>query len=350
MLSFYSRYMALQSGLRKRRIDAALLDLQQSLMRVAYISVIIALAGCASVQTQLPNISLPSLSNERLAQEGLAFQNIETLTERLMRVSAPIMKANMELCRKTRFDIGATTHNLRSYSKRMRPAAAREFGATEEMTIYNVRSGSPADKAGLRRGDILLSPTQKPMSVYSKRFQTVLEESANALRVKRGDDVFTVSVEPEKICNYPVKLSQTSTINAYANGKTITMTAGMMNFVKDDNELALIIGHELGHNTMGHIRKIVTNMILSLGGTRYTRPFESEADYVGMYYMVRAGYNPSNVEDVWRRLAVSNPKSVARAKTHPTYPNRYLRIAAAREEMRTKKAAGQPLLPNFKTD
>ena len=127
------------------------------------------------------------------------------------------------------------------------------------------------------------------------------------------------------------------------------MTAGMMNFVKDDDELALIIGHELGHNTMGHIRKVVTNLILSAGGTRYTRPFESESDYVGMYYMVRAGYDPTNVEDVWRRLAVTNPKSVVRAKTHPTFPNRYLRIAATRDEINNKKAAGEPLLPNFKT-
>jgi len=100
---------------------------------------------------------------------------------------------------------------------------------------------------------------------------------------------------------------------------------------------------------MGHIRKIVSNIILSLGGTRYTRPFESEADYVGLYYMARAGYSLEKVEEVWRRLALTNPKSVARAKTHPTYPNRYLRIAATRDEIETKKAKGEILLPNFKT-
>ena len=126
------------------------------------------------------------------------------------------------------------------------------------------------------------------------------------------------------------------------------MTAGMMNFVKDDNELASIIGHELAHNTMGHIRKIVTNLIISLGGTRYTRLFESEADYVGIYYMTRAGYDPQGVEDLWRRLALTNPKSVVRAKTHPVYPDRYLRIAATRDEINTKKSSGLTLLPNFK--
>jgi len=128
------------------------------------------------------------------------------------------------------------------------------------------------------------------------------------------------------------------------------MTAGMMNFVKNDDELALIIGHELGHNTMGHIRKIVFNIILSLGATRYSRPFESESDYVGMYYIARAGYSLDGVESFWRRLAITNPKYIARDKTHPRYPNRYLSIAATREEIKAKQTAGLPLIPNFKTD
>ena len=313
-----------------------------------FVPLSIQLSACASVQTRLPDISLPSLSNERIAQETLAFDNIDKLTERLMRVSAPIMAANIGLCPRTRLDIGVTTHSLKSYSKPMRSAAAREFGAHQDASIFNVRAGSTAAKAGLKRGDILLSSQGKPMSIYGKSLQAILKDADLPLRVKRGDTEFTVAVTPEEICDYPLKLAQTSTINAYANGRNITMTAGMMNFVKDDNELALIIGHELGHNAMGHIRKIVTNYILSVGGTRYTRPFESESDYVGMYYMARAGYDLSTVEDVWRRLAITNPKSVARARTHPTTADRYLRIAATRDEIKVKQAAGQPLLPNFK--
>ena len=60
-----------------------------------------------------------------------------------------------------------------------------------------------------------------------------------------------------------------------------------MEFVESDKELALIIGHELAHNTMGHIRKALGNYVVTLGGTRYTRPFESEADYVGLLYGAR---------------------------------------------------------------
>ena len=45
-----------------------------------------------------------------------------------------------------------------------------------------------------------------------------------------------------------------------------------------------------------------------------------------------------------------DPRSVNRAKTHPTFPDRYVRLAAAREEILSKQAAGEPLLPNFKED
>ena len=306
------------------------------------------LTACASIQTQIPGISQSTISTEQELQEKSAFDNIEVLMARLNRVAAPILETNKELCPKTWLDIGVTTHSLKSYSKYLKDAAKRELGAKKDVSILHVRPGSTAHKAGLRRGDIILSSTEKPVSATGKRFQILLEENPKEIKVKRGDDTFSVNVKPVEICKYPVRLSQTSTITAYADGKKITMTAGMMNFVKSDDELALIIGHELGHNTMGHIRKVVTNLIVTLGKTRYTRPFESEADYVGMYYMVRAGYNPNNVEDVWRRLALTNPKSVVRAKTHPAYPDRYLRLAATRDEIKKKQAAGEVLIPNFK--
>lgn len=306
-------------------------------------------SGCASVSTQLPIITSPQLSAEQSHQEVMAFDEMTRLQQRLMRVALPVLKANTELCPKTREDIGVVMHSLKSYPKDLRPAARRELGAGGDPSVRLVVKGSAAEAAGVKVGDQFLSAEGKLVTPQSKALQTQLTQGGN-IRVRRGDEDIPLTVKSETTCGYTVRLSQTSTINAYANGKNITMTSGMMNFVKNDDELALIIGHELGHNTMGHIRKIVSNIILSVGGTRYTRPFESEADYVGLYYMVRAGYSPNNVEEFWRRLAVSNPKYVARDKTHPRYPNRYLSIAATRKEIKAKQAAGQPLIPNFKMD
>ncbi len=319
-------------------------------MRILLSSPLLALpvlAGCASVSTRLPDISLPQLTEERTHQEVMAFDDMTRLQKRLLRVATPILKANTELCPKLRRDIGVRTHRLKTYPKAMRPAAKRELGAKEAPTIIMVAEGSPAQKAGLRIGDEILNKKNKAVSIYDNSLQDSLKNGL--IRIRRSSEIKEIKITADNLCGYKLRLSQTAVINAYADGKHITLTSGMMNFVKSDDELALIIGHEMGHNTMGHIRKIIGNIILTAGATRYTRPFESEADYVGMYYMVRAGYSPEGVEDVWRRLALTNPKSVARAKTHPTYPNRYLRLAAARNEIKLKQVAGEPLVPNFKT-
>ena len=305
------------------------------------------LGGCASVSTQFPDISTPQLSNEQSRQEVMAFDEMDRLQQRLMQVALPVLKANTDLCPKIHEDIGVVMHTIKSYSKPLRPAAKRELGAADKPSVRLIVKGSPAEVAGVKVGDQFLDDKNDVVTPQSKTLQSQLKQGGN-IRVRRGEDELSLQVKSETICGYKVRLSQTSTINAYADGKNITMTSGMMSFVKDDNELALIIGHELGHNTMGHIRKIVSNIILSVGATRYTRPFETEADYVGLYYMVRAGYNPEGVEEFWRRLAVTNPKYVARDKTHPRYPNRYLTIAATRAEIKSKQAAWQPLIPNFK--
>lgn len=338
--------MGFHGSVCKRCIDARLFDLHHVDMRALIAALF--LSGCASVSTQLPDITLPQLSTEQSRQEVLAFDEMDRLQQRLMQVARPVLKANTELCPKIREDIGVMMHTVKTYPKALRPAAQRELGAKDKPSVRLVTKGSPADAAGVKVGDQFLDNDGNIVTPQSKAIQTQFKEGGN-IRVRREGTEIPLTVTSETICGYTVRLAQTSTINAYADGKNITMTAGMMNFVKNDDELALIIGHELGHNTMGHIRKIISNIILTAGATRYTRPFETESDYVGLYYMVRAGYSPEGVEDFWRRLAVTNPKYVGRDKTHPRYPNRYLSIAATREEIKAKQAAGVPLLPNFKT-
>ena len=307
-----------------------------------------ALTACASVATRLPDISLPALATEREAQEASAFAEMERLHMRLWDVAYPVLANNAELCPKTRPDIGAVTYSLKTFPKDMRDAAARELGAKDMPSVRRVIKGGAAEAAGVKAGDVFLDARGIAMSARGESMRALLKDGPAALSVKRGDEVFKVTLTPREICDYGVKLSMRSTVNAYASGKTITLTSGMMNFTQSDDELALIVAHELAHNTMGHIRKIVTNMIFSGFATRYTRPFESEADYVGLYYLVRAGYSPDETQKLWQRMALIGPRSVARAKSHPTYPDRYLRLEAARAEIAAKQAASLPLTPNFK--
>lgn len=305
----------------------------------------LALSACVGLDTRLPEIAAPDLAAETQYQETEAMLKFESDAAALLNAGWPVLTANADLCPKTRASIGVKTHSLKSYPKRLRSAARRVLGADETPRIFHIADGSPAALAGFKRGDIILDDEKTPAKLDTDGWNTLLAD--NALMVRRGTDDIILNVTPVMSCNYNLRLRNSSVINAYADGRNITMTTGMMDFVQSDDELALIIGHELAHNTMGHIRKVLSNYILSFGATRHTRPFESEADYVGLYYLVRAGYSPEGVEYFWQRLSKVSPKGINRAKTHPTFPNRYLRIKATRDEILSKQKAGGPLVPNY---
>lgn len=305
------------------------------------------LMGCASTATRLPDISEPALRAESILQENTALAKQAAYAARLLSVGRTLLQANTELCPKTRRDIGVMIHKEENYPEELRIAARRELGAKSTPSVFLVAPDSPAARAGIKPGDIFLIDGQP---VGPNLLRDALDAQAVTFNVQRNSREITVTVEPDTICHSRLRLRPSTAINAFANGRHITVTTGMLDFTQSDDELALILGHELAHNTMGHIRKVVGNLILSGFATRYTRPFESESDYVGLYYMVRAGFNPDGVEIFWRRLANVDPRSVNRAKTHPTFPDRFLRIAAAREEIRAKQAAGEQLVPNYKDD
>jgi len=305
------------------------------------------LTSCAGLNTRLPVINAEALEIEIEQQEFEALKHQKTETDRLLNVGWRILSENANLCPKTRISLGLRTHSLDTYPKQMRDSAATALAADDSPRVLHVIDDSPAALAGIKTGDIILGDDGEPAKFKSKIWKDSLSD--NLVDVKRGEEVLSLPITPSTVCDYSIQLSNTSVINAYANGRKITVTTGMLNFVESDDELALIIGHELAHNTMAHIPKTIGNYIVSFGGTRYTRPFESEADYVGMYYLVRAGYSPEGVEKFWQRLAKISPKSINLAKTHPTFPDRYLRLQAARDEINEKKAANLPLLPNFKT-
>lgn len=319
-------------------------------MRTGFlILLMIIMTGCAGTATRLPEISEPALRAESLLQENRALLTQAAHIERLINIGRPILLANAELCPKTRRDLGLRLHQVEDYPKELRLAAQRELGAEDAPSVAYVVPGGPADQAGLIIGDKILIDGQ-PVSASNSRLRDLIDDETVTLNIQRGETALSMPITPDTVCRSRLRLQTSASINAVANGRSITVTTGMMEFAQSDDELAMIIGHELAHNTMGHIRKVIGNFILSGFSTRYTRPFESEADYVGLYYMVRAGYNPNEVESLWRRLADVDPRSVNRAKTHPTFPDRYVRIAATRDEIRAKQEAGEPLIPNFKRD
>lgn len=307
--------------------------------------------GCASVETQLPRPDIKLLAKESGRQGQQAFVRYLDMLERLDRISAQVLGANVDLCKKINPDIGVTIHSKKSYPKHLRKVAEKHIGAGDTPVVLLVRKDGPADKAGLRPGDVLVDENNEPVWFLAKSTKEQFEQTGE-LRKRANNALGYEIAKPDKaiVCGYPVKLKLSTAINAYANGKSIAVTTGMMDFADRDEELALVVGHELAHNTMRHVPKSIRNLILSGFAARTTRPFESEADYVGMYYLARAGFELEGVEAFWRRIGVISPKSIVRAKSHPVTPVRLLSIRVAAEEIQRKKEAGAPLVPNYLKD
>lgn len=169
-------------------------------------------------------------------------------------------------------------------------------------------------------------------------------------------------------CRFPVVLVKDQEINAYADGKKVYIPVGMIRFVENDDELALVVGHELSHNILAHSNKKLGNAILGTlvdvlvlattgvdtGGTfgdagakAYSKGFESEADYLGLYITARAGYDIDTAPLFWRRMSIEHPSAIIERynSTHPSNSARFASLAATADEIRLKQDNGLALLP-----
>src|SRR4029079_5086814 len=52
-----------------------------------------------------------------------------------------------------------------------------------------------------------------------------------------------------------VLVSGDQSINAGATFGQVAITSGMLNFIESDDEMAVVLGHELAHITEGHVMK-----------------------------------------------------------------------------------------------
>jgi len=172
-----------------------------------------------------------------------------------------------------------------------------------------------------------------------------------------------------------VQLVGSDAVNAFADGKMVGITTGMLRFVESDDELAMVVGHELAHNALGHVGRQQGNSLagallgalvdigaaaagvntqgagtrigMQAGGLAYAKDFEAEADYLGSYIAARAGYDISDAPFLWRRMAAEHPSSIGKTfmATHPSTPERATALERTIAEIREKEARGAPLVP-----
>jgi hypothetical protein len=344
------------------------------------------LAACAGTTTRPVEIDKKAEDAEAMLQRELAFEGFLEDELRIKRVAQPILLNAIELCKdKTRFDTGATFTSAAAYGKDYEPVVTKYLGISgNELGLLHVIPGSPADLAGLKRGDRIISvngfiiPNSKEAPAeLGKRAQEWLKKpdpivTVYARKTASGVQTVTATVTPTNACDFPAFLVMQESLNAYADGKAIAIFRGMLRFA-NDNELAIVIGHELAHNFMGHIEAGQRNNVLgtiaeiiaasrgiptqgALGtaiALAYSPAFEAEADYVGLYVLARAGIEIKDAPKFWRRMAAANPGGISQRgmiASHPATSARFVALEKTVQEIEAKRAAGQPLNPELKAD
>lgn len=152
---------------------------------------------------------------------------------------------------------------------------------------------------------------------------------------------------------WEVNLIRSDQINAFCMpGGKIAFFTGIIDKLRlSDDEIAMVMGHEMAHALREHSREqlaknTATSLGISLGAQllglgdvgnyaarlggqllslRFSRNDESDADLVGLEIAARAGYNPNAAVSLWEKMGNatgSNANGLAFLSTHPSGPER----------------------------
>jgi membrane-associated protease RseP (regulator of RpoE activity) len=333
--------------------------------------------GCVAPTTLRQNVDPALAAREAATQKRMAVERQFKDQLHVARVARPILVGAAELCGEhTTPTVGFYAGSALDFGKDFQQAA-RDAGLSDTVTIVGVVKASPAGRAGLQAGDTLVAidgwrvPAGANATKTSMdQLKAALADGRLALSVARDGTNLELAINAENSCDYPVLVQQSDAINAFADGKSIHVTQGMLRFVENDQELSLVIGHELAHNAMGHIGAQRTNYVIgsvfdilaaaagvntqgtfgNAGASAFSQGFESEADYVGLYALARAGVPLDGAANFWRRMGVATGAIKTQySSSHPGTAERFVAIENAVAEIHEKQVNGEALAPNRKT-
>jgi len=174
---------------------------------------------------------------------------------------------------------------------------------------------------------------------------------------------------------FTIKVIDTDDINAFAlPGGFFYVDSGLILAADNEAELAGVMSHEIAHvaachlareNTRGQLMQLASIPLIFVGGgigyaaqslaglaiplgfLRFTRSFETEADFLGVEYLYRAGYDPQALTSFFEKVkALEKHKPGTLAKTFDTHPQTPDRIAKTQVEIDTLL----PPEPEYKVD
>lgn len=160
-------------------------------------------------------------------------------------------------------------------------------------------------------------------------------------------------------------------VNAFCMpGGKIVVYEGLLKLVSSDDELAVVLGHEVAHAVAKHSNERMSQQLMTQYGAQiltqalsnksaaiqkagstiyglgaqygltlpFSRKHESEADYMGLIFMTIAGYDPNVAITFWQKMSASGGASVPEfMSTHPSDATRISDIKKVLPELNKYK-------------
>ncbi|MBV9929920.1 MAG: M48 family metalloprotease [Alphaproteobacteria bacterium] len=278
---------------------------------------------------------------------------------RVAKVAYRLALAGRPLCPGAWPLTGMLFHHLAEYEVKDRPLMVARYGLDRGPGVLSVIAGSPAARAGLVAGDVFLavngavfpSPSEiagiRERTVWRRRLEATERQLEDALRqgpaellVLRGGSELRLRLDSLPACLGRIRLARSDQTNAFATGTYVVMTTSMLDYVRNDDELAVVLGHEMAHDILGHPATRSEEGVLAGLGIHASNIWkrEADADRFGLRLMAAAGYDLDAAIPFWRRYLGKFDWFPQIFRSHPSLGARE-RIAA--DEIAAIRA-GQP--------
>ncbi len=377
------------------------------MFKLSSIVLVSVLISCAKPTTHRPRVTLPELQNEITFQVRDQFRENMERNERIQQITDRLVYSSRVMCKDSRWEYGFFYFDpMRAKKKRpIEYGLYLDYMGLSKQEFYpvvtHVKWGSPSDKNGLKKGDRILKVQGNSAITTGKRInkidpitnqivktwvkwpkklgdvlKKIPKDTTLTLEVKRRigtfdtrpmykDTVLTLEMKKRWVCQNQGFHVESGQVNAYTDGLNIAVTTGMLKKATDE-ELALVIAHELAHCFEEHVDKKIHNAFWGAiggavldeiseglgipsygtyvrkgqqaGAAAFSQEFELEADYVGLYILARAGYPTGHAATFWRKMAEQDPlSSNSLMGTHPSTAERYILLEKTHAEIKKKK-------------
>lgn len=336
-------------------------------MRRSALTVCLAAAVVAGCGGGNDGLNVPSHTSADVYGPAARFAALQAMDARVATVFHRLVTANADLCTERGRSAGWILHAANQYGAEMRPIVTATGDLRGDLpAVLAVVPGGPAARAGLTPGDAILSVNGSALSIgkidaveswngVGRNLSMIDAAMAGGdplmLEISRGGVVQTLSLTGEPACPYSVQLDVSDELNARADGTGVFISTALAGFAAGDDELALILAHELAHNILRHrerfdreapARRVFGNLAVAPSSLAAA---ERDADRWGLYLMARAGFDEGVAAPFWRRFGAANWRVRWAQWGHPSAETRARQLEAVEAEIAAAEFAGRPIDP-----